>query len=213
MGNCCAHGYDKLFGEKAARRDADRYRRDGLDKTGRRLVDQLAARDLSGASSLEVGGGVGGLTLELLRQGASRGTVVELSHGYDEEAAKLAREAGAQEQIARRHGDFVEQEALVEPADVVVMHRVVCCYPDPERLVGAAAGHARRLLALSFPRDTWWVRFGVRLMNLWFRLTGGIETFVHDPARVVRSAEAAGLRTILHDRATRIWQVAVFERP
>ena len=212
MGSCCARGYDKLFDEKAARRDARNYRRDGLDDTAQQLVDELAARDLSGASALEVGGGVGSVTLELLRRGATHGTVVELSHGYDEEGAKLAREAGAQERIERRHGDFVEQEALVEPADVVVMHRVVCCYPDAERLVDGAARHARRLLALSFPRNTWWLRAGFRVMNVWFRLTGGIETFVHDPARVVLSAEAAGLRTVLHERSTRIWRVAVFER-
>ena len=36
-------------------------------------------------------------------------------------------------------------------ADVVVLHRVVCCYPDYERLLGAAADHSRRLLVFSHP--------------------------------------------------------------
>jgi 2-polyprenyl-3-methyl-5-hydroxy-6-metoxy-1,4-benzoquinol methylase len=175
-------------------------------------VDEVAARGIAGASVLEVGGGVGAIDLELLQQGVSRATIVELSHGYDEEASILAREADAEHRIERCHGDFVEVEGQVGSADIVVMHRVVCCYPDPDLLVGAASRHARRLLALSFPRDTWWLRLGFRVANLWCRLTGGIEAFVHPPAHVVRAAESCGLKTMVHERSGHIWRVAVFER-
>ena len=160
-----------------------------------------------------MGGGIGAIELELLKHGVERATIVELSHGYDEEATALAREAGVEKRIERFHGDFAQQEALVDPADVVVMHKVVCCYPDPEKLVGAAASHSRRLLALSLPRDdAWWLRVAVRVANVWFRLIGGIETFLHEPARVVAIAESAGLRAVLHERSGRIWRVALFER-
>jgi 2-polyprenyl-3-methyl-5-hydroxy-6-metoxy-1,4-benzoquinol methylase len=213
MGGCCATGYERFFGPRLARRDARRYRKRGLDSTARRLVDELASRGVTGASALEVGGGVGAIELELLKQGVERATIVELSHGYDDEASALAREARVEERIDRRHGDFAEQEALLEPADVVVLHKVVCCYPDPEKLVGAAARHSRRLLALSFPRDdAWWLRLALRVGNVWFRLIGGIETFLHEPARVVAIAESAGLTAVLHERSGRIWRVAVFER-
>ena len=134
MSACCGPGYERFFGPRQARRDARRYRRRGLDRAGQRLVDELTERGVSGASALEVGGGVGAIELELLRKGVERATIVELSHGYDAEAETLAHEAGAEDRIERRHGDFVAQEALVDPADVVVMHKVVCCYPDPERL-------------------------------------------------------------------------------
>jgi SAM-dependent methyltransferase len=212
MSTCCARGYERFFGARTARRDARRYRKRGLDATARRLVDELAVRGLAGATVLEVGGGVGAVDLELLERGADRATIVELSHGYDEEALGLAREAGVEERIERRHGDFAETEASLDAADVVVMHRVVCCYPDPERLIGAAARHARQQLAMSFPRDTWWLRLGFRLANVWCRLTGGIEAFVHAPARVVGIAERSGMTTVLHQRAGRIWRIAVFER-
>jgi Methyltransferase domain len=212
VGGCCATGYERFFGPRLARRDARRYRKRGLDDTAQRLVDELSARGVSG-TSLEVGGGVGAIELELLKRGVERATIVELSHGYDEEAATLAREARVEERIERRHGDFAEQQAFVDPADVVVMHKVVCCYPDPEKLVGVAASHSRRLLALSFPRDdAWWLRLAVRVANVWFRLIGGIETFLHEPARVVAIAEGAGLRPVLHEPSGRIWRVAVFER-
>jgi magnesium-protoporphyrin O-methyltransferase len=209
---CCGSAYDRFFGARQARLDAKRYRKQGLDRTAQRLVDELAERGVDGASVLEVGGGVGGVDLELLGRGAARAVIVELSNGYDEEAQALAAEAGAEARIERRHGDFAENEASIEPADLVVMHRVVCCYPDPELLVGAAARHARRLLALSFPRDRWWLRLGVRAANVWFRLRGGIQSYVHPPAEVVGIAEAAGLSTVLDERSTRIWRVAVFER-
>ena len=212
MSACCGPAYDRFFGARQARRDAKRYRKHGLDQTARRLVDELAQHGVDGASVLEVGGGVGAIDLELLGQGAERAVVVELSNGYDEEARALAAEAGVEARIERRHGDFAEEEASIEPADVVVMHRVVCCYPDPELLVGAAARHARRLLALSLPRNTWWLRLGVNAANVWFRMRGGIQSYVHPPAEVVGIAEAAGLSTVLDERSTRIWRIAVFER-
>ena len=212
MSACCGPAYDRFFGARQARRDAKRYRKHGLDQTARRLVDELAQHGVDGASVLEVGGGVGAIDLELLGQGAERAVVVELSNGYDEEARALAAEAGVEARIERSHGDFAEEEASIEPADVVVMHRVVCCYPDPELLVGAAARHARRLLALSLPRNTWWLRLGVTAANVWFRMRGGIQSYVHPPAEVVGIAEAAGLSTVLDERSTRIWRIAVFER-
>jgi len=212
MSSCCARGYERFFGARTARRDARRYRRDGLDDTAQRLVDELAARGVDGASVLEVGGGVGAIGLELLKRGAADVTVVELSHGYDDAALELAREAGAESRVERRHGDFVELEASLEPADVVVLHRVVCCYPDPELLVPAAAGHALRLLALTFPRDTWWLHLGFGLANAWCRVIGGIRAFVHPPALVVGTAERSGLATRLDERASRIWRIALFER-
>jgi magnesium-protoporphyrin O-methyltransferase len=212
MSACCSRGYERFFGSRLARRDARRYRRHGLDSTAQRLVDEVAARGVDGAAVLEPGGGVGAIDLELLKRGADRATVVELSHGYDEEAASLAREAGVEQRLERRHGDFVEQASLVDDADVVVMHRVVCCYPDPERLVDAAAGRARRVLALSFPSDTWWTRAGARASNVFFRLIGGIELYIHRPEQVESAAAAAGLTPVLHEPAGRLWRVAVFER-
>ena len=212
MSACCGPAYNRFFGARQARRDAKRYRKHGLDTTAQRLVDELTERGVDGASILEVGGGIGDVDLELLGRGAERAVVVELSNGYDEEAQALAAEAGAEARIERRHGDFAEEEASIEPADVVVMHRVVCCYPDPELLVGAAARHARRLLALSVPSDTWWMRLGLGAANVWFRLRGGIQAYVHPPAEVVGIAERAGLTTVLDERSTRIWRIAVFER-
>jgi len=204
-------GYSRVFGKRQARKDARRYRRKGLDDTARRIVDALAARGVRDATVLEVGGGVGAIEIELLKAGADKATVVEISEAYDDEARALLGEAGLHERVERRHGDFVQGESEVEPTDVVVMHRVVCCYPDSDALVGAAARHARWLLALSFPRDTWWLRLGSRLANIWFRTVCGFESFVHSPAAIISAASAHGL-TPVHEHRGRIWRIAVLER-
>ncbi|MGB2952432.1 MAG: hypothetical protein WBB74_03430 [Gaiellaceae bacterium] len=211
MSSCCAQGYSKVFGERQARRDARRFRRKGLDGTGQRIVDELTARGIDGASLLEVGGGVGAIDIELLHAGADRAQIVELSHGYDVEAEKLTAEAGFQGRVERLVADFAETEADIDPADVVVMHRVVCCYPDPEALVGAATRHARRLLALTFPKDRWWTRLGFWVGNLWYRNVHGFEAYIHPPATILGVARSSGLQPI-HEHTGLFWQLAVFER-
>jgi Methyltransferase domain len=208
---CCAPRYRKVFSKRLARRDARRYRRKGLDKTAQRMVDRLTDHGVSDATVLEIGGGVGAIDIELLKAGAREATVVELSAEYDSEAARLVAEHGLEGRISRWHGDFVEVERGLEPADVVVMHRVVCCYPDPDSLVRAAAGHARRLLALSFPRDRWWVKAGWYAVDAWFRLVYRFASFVHPRERILDAAMRSGFRPV-HEHSGRIWDVAVLER-
>ena len=211
MSACCAPRYRKVFSKRLARRDARRYRRKGLDRTAQLIVDGLAERDVSDATVLEVGGGVGAIDIELLKAGARDATIVELSEEYDGEAARLLAENGLEDRVSRRHGDFVEVERELDRADVVVMHRVVCCYPDPELLVGAAAQHARRLLALSFPRDTWWVRAGWYAVDAWFRVVYRFASFVHPRERILGAAESLGFKPV-HEHSGRLWDVAVLER-
>ena len=152
MGECCdGHGYQETFGEGFARRMSRRYHQRGLSRTQQRLVDFLAERGLEGATVLEIGGGIGEIQVELLRRGAASATNLEISENYEAEAADLLRETGLAGRVSRRFHDIATSPDEVEPADIVVLHRVVCCYPDYEKLLGAAAGHARRMLVFSHP--------------------------------------------------------------
>lgn len=211
--SCCApKGYRELFGERAARRDARRYRRKGLDETAQEMVEFLRGRGLDDATVLEIGGGVGAIGLELLRAGADRAVEVELSPNYERSAAELARELGFEGRVERRLGDLVAEGEGVPAADAVVMHRVVCCYPDVDALVGAAGERARRHLVLSFPRDRRLVRAGRRVINLWFRLRRWDFRFhLHPRAAILAAAEREGLRPVLEHQGA-IWQVAALER-
>jgi magnesium-protoporphyrin O-methyltransferase len=214
VGECCDPGaYENTFGTRFARRTARRYRRRGLNRTQRSIVDFLNQRGgLDGASVLEVGGGVGDLYLELLRRGASKVTNLEISTGYEAEAAALLSGSGMTDRVTRRRHDIATDPEAVEPADVVVLHRVVCCYPDYQRLLGAAASHARRLLVFSHPPNTPVVRSSFAIDSQVRRLRGNdFRAFVHPPAAMYSVAEAEGLTQRLHHRGW-FWDVAGFER-
>ena len=210
MSGCCRpDGYNRLFSARQARLDASRYRKRGLGGTSRRLVE--LAGDVAGETVLEVGGGVGAIELDLLAAGADRATNVELSGEYEEEAEKLLAERGLAERVDRRVADFVDEP--VEPHDVVVMHRVVCCYPDVDRLVGVAAACTRRRLVLTYPRERPWTRAGVRAINFFMRLSGSdFRAFVHPVARMAAAAQREGLALERRERPGLIWENAAYQR-
>jgi magnesium-protoporphyrin O-methyltransferase len=208
-GCCKPGGYERLFSAKQARLDADRYREHGLGGTSRRLAE--LAGDVSGETVLEVGGGVGAIELDLLAAGADRATNVELSGEYEEEAEKLLVERGLTERVDRRVADFVTEP--VEPHDVVVMHRVVCCYPDVDRLVGVAAASTRRRLLLTYPRERFWTRAGIAGINFFMRISGSdFRAFVHPVERMKAAAQREGLTLEHRERPGLIWENAAYER-
>ena len=213
MAGCCSRqGYDEFFTEKLARRDAQSYRRRGLDANARRIVGFAARHGVQGATVLDVGGGNGTLGLELLKAGAERVITTELSSSYDETAAGLALEAGVEDRIERRVLDFADAAAELPDADVVVMHRVVCCYPEGVALVEAAATRARRLLAFSFPRRTWWIRSGAGVVNLWLSARRmEYRSYVHPPEQLIGAAERQELRQT-YDHQGLLWCISGFER-
>jgi magnesium-protoporphyrin O-methyltransferase len=212
--SCCQppSGYSRLFSKRTARRDAKRYRRDGLDDTAEQMVTFLRERGVEGASVLEIGGGVGAVQLELLKAGAARTTNLELSPDYEEAAGDLARELGVEGRVERRLGDVVQEPDLAGGADAVVMHRVVCCYPDYDALVGAASERAQRFLVMSFPRPRRAVRTLFGALNVVARLLRWeYRTWVHPPEAMIAVAERRGL-SLAEESRGRLWQVAALER-
>ncbi len=214
MRGCCnPSGYAKVWDARQARKFARHYLRKGLDPTAKRLVDFLKARGLAGQTILEVGGGVGAIQVDLLRAGAARAVSVELSPAYEEAARELLTAAGLMDRDERLIMDFAGEAGKVGSADVVIMHRVVCCYPDMEPLVAGAADRARRHLAISFPRASWWVRLGFVAANFWFWLRRvEFRTYVHPPRAILATAQSHGFLPVLEHRGW-LWQLAVLERP
>lgn len=213
VGECCdPDPYADTFGSRFARRTARRYRRRGLNRTQQAIVGFVADHDLEGASVLEIGGGVGDLHVELLRRGASRVTNLELSSGYEAEATELLARSAMTDRVTRRIHDIATDPDAIEPADVVVLHRVVCCYPDYQRLLGAAGSHANRLLVFSHPSRQAVVRASFALDNLTRKVRGNdFRAFVHPPSAMYSVAQAQGLTQHLMHRSWD-WHVAGFTR-
>jgi 2-polyprenyl-3-methyl-5-hydroxy-6-metoxy-1,4-benzoquinol methylase len=201
-----------MFDGRFAGRMAAAYRRRGLDRTARRMVDLLAESGVEGATVLEIGGGVGEIHLELLRRGAASATNLELSPAYDAEAARLIAEAGVADRVQRRLVDIAADPAAAEPADVVVLHRVVCCYPDYARLLGVAADHTRGRLVFSHPPRNAVSRAVVATQNLLLRLGGReFRVFVHPPAAMLAVLTEHGLRPVAAPRG-RLWRITAATR-
>ncbi len=207
MTGCCdPRGCDAVFTPGYARRTARKLRTTGLDDTATRMVEYLVAGGLEGASVLEIGGGVGGLHTELLRRGASRATNLELSSAYEVEAARMLEESGLDDRVDRRLVNIANEPEAIEPADVVVLHRVVCCYPDYEGLLGAAADHARRMLIFSYPRPHLLTRAQTAFENIGYAVRRqDFRTFVHSPDAMVAVLADHGLQ-VTHAGRNRMWQ-------
>jgi magnesium-protoporphyrin O-methyltransferase len=202
-----------MFSARVARRSLEHYRRKGLDALERGMLAAAAEGGLAGARVLEIGGGIGALQAELLHAGAERGEIVELVSSYEPFARELAREKGVDARIEFRVEDVLEHPDAVDPGDVVVLNRVVCCSRDGVELAGIAARLSRRTLVLSFPRERFLVRLGLHLMNGGMRLLRrSFRVFLHPRAAIVAAAEAEGLRLVASERGF-AWEFVALRRP
>ena len=210
--DCHRSGYGQFFNKRFARRVARKYRKRGLDGPSQQIADFVVSRGVEGATVLEIGGGVGEIQVELLKAGAARTLNLELSPEYESEASALAEEAGVAERTERRLHDIAAEPGAVEPADVVILHRVVCCYPDYERLLGAAADHARGLLVFSYPPRNVLSRAFMTVANLVQALMRhDFRSFTHPPEAMLAVLDRRGLRRTYEHHGL-VWQIAGLER-
>jgi SAM-dependent methyltransferase len=216
MGECCGAptpGFDRVFDDRAARDDLDGYHRDGPAWSSRALIDGLlAGGSLDGETVLDIGAGVGVVHLELLERGAATAVDVDGSAAYISAAREEAARRGLAERVAYRLGDVTAMGGALQPADLVALDRVVCCYPDVDALLTTAAGLATRSLGLVYPRDSWWIRFGAAVVNpLMSRRWGGYRMFIHRRDRIAGLLERSGLERRI-DHTGRLWCVEVWDR-
>jgi hypothetical protein len=213
VSDCCTpKGYRWIFSERTAQIEAKRYRRRGLDRTSRRIVDFLKKQGVEGRTVLEIGGGIGAIQIELLKAGAARATSIELTPTYEQAASQLLSEAGMTDRVERKVMDFAQSADQVEEADVVVMNRVICCYHDMPRLAGAAADHTRQTLVMTFPRRALWMRAGLGLGNglLWLTRRQ-FHIFVHRPSEIIATSQRHGLQPMLNQTGL-MWTLAALSR-
>jgi len=183
--NCVTAGLDDVFGERFARREARRFRTRGLPERAERLIE--AVRPLvhfHEATVLEGGAGVGGISIELLRRGVRQATVVDAIPAAVRTARQLAEEYGVTHRMRGVVGDFTQMDDETVH-DLVVLDRVVCCYPDWRALLVAAATRASRAIALTYPRSAWWTRGGVSVGNAALRvMRRRFRVHVHPPEKM-----------------------------
>jgi hypothetical protein len=210
--NCCTPtGYRTIFGAKTVQRDARRYRRKGLTGSAGWLRNALSEDGVTERSVLEVGGGIGSLQIELLEAGASHATNVEIVDNYEDTARSLISEHDVEDRVERHIADFAVQPERLPAADIVIMHRVICCYPDPDTLTSAACGRAKDRVAITIPREAPWVKLGFWAMNRWLRIRQiAFRGYVHPHARILDVAATHGFRAS-HHASGPLWESFILQ--
>jgi Methyltransferase domain len=133
-GTACAAA-ERQFGPQIAQRDIQRYRRKGPEATTRALLAGVREVMPAGGSLLDIGGGVGVVMFELLADGRGEATLVDGSSSYVEAAGREAERRGHATRIRLVTCDFTAVADRIEPADIVAMHRVVCCFAGYDALI------------------------------------------------------------------------------
>ena len=208
----CACAVGNEFGERAARNDLKAYRKNGPPRTTTWLIDGLGDGGVAGLTVLDIGAGVGAVHLGLLAAGAASAVDVDGSPAYLAVARAEAERVGRSADVRHETSDFVELASQLEPADLVALDRVVCCYPDMDALVRRSVALARRRYGLVYPRNAWWIRAAAGSLNVVSRLfRQRFRIWIHRTAEVEAIVRAAGFAPRL-ERSTIFWQVVVYER-
>ena len=212
MTYCHCEAAENHFDQAFAEAKLQHYKQNGPHIATRILIEALRAEDLKGASLLDVGGGIGTIMHELFPVGITRALLVEMSSAYLMQAEAEALRQGTQEAVECVHGDFIEVAEAIPGVNLVTLDRVVCCYPDLERLIETSATKSSKWYALSYPRDRWYVRVGFAYEN-WRRRRRGdpFRTYMHHEGRIEELITSAGFERCF-ERATWTWRVAVYRR-
>jgi SAM-dependent methyltransferase len=215
MPACCStfeHAAEQQFNERKATEELTRYRTKGPGPTTRLLQEGIARAGALNGTLLDVGSGVGALTFGLLERGITHAVAVDASSAYNDVARQEAERLHRADAVRFIHADFVSVAPELPAATLVALDRVVCCYPSYGPLLSAALGHAEQCLALSYPRDVWYVRVGVQLENGHRRVRkNSFRTFVHPAGRMEAMIRQAGFE-LSSRRETWMWCVDVYVR-
>ena len=189
------------------------YLRQGPDRTTRELVARSGPRASTGASVLDIGGGIGAIEFELLALGAARVISVDASSAYVETARREAVRRGLADRIEHRRGDFVELAPEVGAGRLR--------HPRPGRLLlrrhaGAARGGRRSGRAggrVSSTRGTPGGRGSGARCSARSRRPGATASASTstESGRWMRPFRGAGFERRSIKRGA-FWQVAVYDR-
>lgn len=209
--NCCEIT-DNAFSAEEAQSEIRRYRRNGPAKQTRLLLDSIRSLGLKNADLLDIGGGIGVIHHELLEDVTGTATHVDASSAYLKEAEVEATRRGHGERVRFIHADFTDVAKDVPVADVVTLDRVVCCYPDFRRLLMAAAEHSQRALALTYPRETWYMRIALQILNFVQKLRKDpFRVFLHPVDEMDLLIRRQGFEPVTLRRLF-VWEIALYQK-
>jgi phospholipid N-methyltransferase len=183
MSCCCPHSNSaNRFFSFFASRYRRRFEKKGFEPSQKQLLEGLQQAGYRDAKVLEIGSGVGHLHQTLLEQGAASAVGIDLASRMVDEAQHWAEERKLAGRTDYLEGDFMEIHESLSGADVTVLDKVVCCYPDADGLVHASLKKTNRVYALTYPRNRWYIRTMMGISAFMLKLVrSDFRPYVHDP--------------------------------
>jgi len=213
MNCCCPHSRSAgRFFSLFARRYRKRFEHKGFEPSQKQLIEGLDAIGYRENSILEIGSGVGHLHQTLLERGARSAVGVDLAPKMLAEARRWADERALGERVDYLEGDFVDHAGEIERADIAILDKVICCYPNAGRLVRDSLAKTRRGYAFTVPRERWFVRLAVGTLAFAMRiLCSKFRPYVHDIEGIDTLIVDAGFEQHF-EASTAFWLTRVYQR-
>lgn len=214
MNCCCPHANSaNRFFSFFAGRYRKRFEKKGFEPSQEQLMMGLEQAGYQDAKILEIGSGVGHLHQTLLERGATSAVGVDLASKMIEEARRWAAERTLTDRTDYVEGDFMEIHQTLPDADVTVLDKVVCCYPDADGLVHASLSKTGRVYALTYPLDRWYIRAMMGLVALAMKIVrSDFRPYVHDPERIEKWITETGFDK-LYQNKNMVWLTQVYVKP
>ncbi len=213
MSCCCPHSKSggRIF-SFFARSYRRRFSKNGFEPSQVQLVAGLEQAGFANATLLEVGSGVGYMHQVLLEQGAKSAVGIDLAPDMLKEAQQWANEKGLADRVQYIQGDFIKLLDQVEPAEVTILDKVVCCYPHAELLINSSMAKTKCVYALTYPRSRWFIKVAIKIMAIGLKLIGSdFRAFVHDPDDIECWITEAGFKKT-YQAQTFIWLTQIYTK-
>jgi len=209
--NCCEIT-NKVFDENTAQDNIKEYHKRGPAKQTMLILEAVRSLGLKDARLLDIGGGVGVIHHELLKDTAREATHVDASAAYLKEAHEESDKQGNSGRVKFIHADFTDVAAELPPSDIVTLDRVVCCYPDFRSLLTNAASHSTKAIAMTYPREAWYIKMVMGTINFFQKLRRDpFRVFVHPIQEFDALLNAQGLKRTSMKRLF-VWEMALYQR-
>ncbi len=171
------------------------WKRRALKHPRRSCSESLDEIGFDNQSVLEIGCGTGFFHQTMVQSGASKATGIDISKKMIDYAQSLASKKGLAEKTAYSTGDFVETQDQYGDHDVMLLDKVICCYPDSETLIKLSTEKCRKSYALTYPRDSWIPRLSFGVIRFFLALArSGFKPKIYPVSWVREQIEQAGFK-------------------
>ena len=211
--NCCSsNNAAGEFFDKESKKFAKKYRKKGLEKITKSLVDGIDELGINGMTVLEVGAGIGGAHRELLRRGASKVFATELSEEMINRARSFTDSEGFKYKVEYHLGDIVEMNGEIPEVDITMHDKVICCYEHVDALIDKTLSKTKSIYAFVMPRDRFLSEFGLNFLILISKLLRwDFRPFIHPLQPILDKLQKAGYE-LKSEARTIVWHARVYQK-